>query len=318
MIIRFLRFSATATVALAIMTAGHVSAQTYGIQIDIGSKQIAGPTPAHFIVIDPLGYRSGFDPLTGQWLSEILGANYAAAGLGNLDTTYVEEVPYEFLTSDSVQPPSGYYTVRVVGISVGSFHLSVSVDRDTSTSNFSASRTAQPGQITYYTLYYNNNLAIPATFSAVAATRQIPGGIVNPSGTYNISIRAKPNTMFTNATLETGVATVRWLVASGATMGGVTSTYGYAKWDSLIVIGGYNYQKVRSTSGAHIAKWNPNTEYELFYAPMSGTNGPVTVELTNAIPGGEWFVDLNYSDKSDTTFYRRSASVPLPYQKPVK
>ncbi len=290
----------------------HVSAQN-------SMLRVTADTTVELVIIGPSGQLIGFDPTTGVSYSQMAGANYGYESTGStVDTTYGATID-EFSTSAASPPSNGSYTIRIIGVNPGTYRLGFSGYRDTVTFGMGIGGTqTAPGKISYCVLSFDNNPSVPITYAMQAPTRQIPGGIVNPSGTYNISIRAKPNTMFTNATLETGVATVRWPVASGATMGGVTSSFGYAKWDTLIVISGYNYQKVRSTSGTHIAKWNPNTEYELFYAPMSGTNGPVTVELTNAIPGGEWFVDLNYSDKSDTTFYRRSASVPLPYQKPVK
>jgi hypothetical protein len=40
---------------------------------------------------------------------------------------------------------------------------------------------------------------------------------------------------------------------------------------------------------------------------LTGNTGAEVCELTNALPGGEWYVDVNYLDKTGSGFYRSSA-----------
>jgi hypothetical protein len=134
----------------------------------------------------------------------------------------------------------------------------------------------------------------------------IRGGIFNSSKFDSLMVIAKPDTSFgTGDTLMGITATVRWPSQFNVTIGPVTSSYGFAKLDTPVTVGNYRYQKFHSTTRPPIS-WQAGQEYNLFSVPVSGTCGAETFELTNALSGGEWFVDINYLDKTDTTFYQGS------------
>jgi hypothetical protein len=131
---------------------------------------------------------------------------------------------------------------------------------------------------------------------------------LSPSGTSPLSIKARPSVAFTSSDTLTGTTvTLRWPAQfQGLTIGNITSNYGFAKLDSLITQGGYSYQKF-TTSQKVALNWQSGSEYELFNVPVQGMCGAETFELTNALPGGEWFVDVNYTDRTDSVFYQGSA-----------
>ena len=113
---------------------------------------------------------------------------------------------------------------------------------------------------------------------------------------------AKPSAEFhAQDTIVQIVATLRWPAALGVSLGSVTSGYGFTKVDPAVTIGGYRYQKFQTTRKTAL-NWQAGTDYELFRVAVRNTAGIGVFELTNALPGGEWFVDINYLDKTDPVF----------------
>jgi hypothetical protein len=150
----------------------------------------------------------------------------------------------------------------------------------------------------YNTQYLKSNLV---------SNPEIRGVILNSTRFDSLIVRAKPDTSFgVGDTVIKVTATVRWPSQFNITLGNVTSSYGFAKVDAPVTVGSYTYQKFRTTTHAPIS-WQAGQEYTLFSVPISGTCGAETFELTNALSGGEWFVDINYLDKTDTTFYASAA-----------
>jgi hypothetical protein len=109
-------------------------------------------------------------------------------------------------------------------------------------------------------------------------------------------------------TLVTLTATIRWQSRYSLTLGKVSSpTYGFSKYGTVTTVGSYNYQQFRTTTHVPL-NWTANTEYELFTVPVNGSAGVEEFTLTNALSGGQWFVDIDYLDKTDGIFYQRVAT----------
>ncbi len=153
--------------------------------------------------------------------------------------------------------------------------------------------------ILYNTIYLKNRLNQASL---------VKSGVLNQSGSM-ISVRAKPSTSFGSGdTLKCIEVTLRWLTSYGITLGTVSSpVYGFSKDGSVTTVGSYSYQKFRTTT-SQLLNWSANTEYELFTVPVNGYSGLENFELTNSLSGGEWFVDVNYLDKTDSTFYQGTAT----------
>lgn len=274
--------------------------------------RISSKAVVDFVVTDPLGRKTGYDPLADAEVSQIPSASYGVDGISDLDdsTGFLGE----WATFSLRTPANGTYTIRTVGVEAGVFNLASTGLRSGNKFGASVAGQAAPGRILYFQLAYNSNPGVPITLAKVPPTNQVSGGIFNVGG-GTLSVKAKPSVNFTSNTLNTLVATFRWLTSYGITLSTPSSpTYGFQKWDSVIVIGNYSYQKFRAVGSVPI-NWDADVEYELFTTNVSGGQGTGDFELTNAIPGGEWFVDINYSDKSDTLFYHPLATeTPLPIQ----
>jgi len=136
----------------------------------------------------------------------------------------------------------------------------------------------------------------------LSPTGEVKGGVSMPSNGM-FSVKAKPSVDFgPTDTLRCIVATVRWPAACNVSLGSVTGTYGFAKHGSDTTVGKYRYQKFRTTT-AQVLSWSAGSEYELFTVSVCGSCGARSFELTNALSGGEWFVDVNYLDKTDPIFH---------------
>ncbi len=133
---------------------------------------------------------------------------------------------------------------------------------------------------------------------------EVSAAIYSLSGT-SLSVRARPSINFgASDTVRCLTATIRWPASFNASFGAVSSPdYGFVKVGAVAVVDGYKYQKFQTT-GAKALNWQIGQEYELFTVPIAGYCGAEVFELTNALPGGEWFVDINYLDKTDSSFYQ--------------
>jgi hypothetical protein len=158
------------------------------------------------------------------------------------------------------------------------------------------------------TLYYY----IPASDSVVYVdfrdlhnpTNEVKGGVFLPNGGPVISVKAKPSVVFTTAdTLIHAVATLRWPSDRNIVLGSVSSpVYGFAKLETVVTQGNYKYQKFRTIQHTALS-WQAGQEYELFTVPLQNQVGFEEIEVSNALAGGEWFVDVNYVDRSDSVPY---------------
>jgi len=140
----------------------------------------------------------------------------------------------------------------------------------------------------------------------IQPSSQVKGGIFNPQATSTLSVRAKPDSSFTSSdTLIALTATVRWQSRySSITLGTVSSPiYGFTAYGSVVTQGNYKYQTFRTTTHVPL-NWTAGSEYELFTVPVNGSAGVEDFALTNALSAGQWFVDIDYLDKTDSVFYQ--------------
>lgn len=259
------------------------------------------------IVIDPLGRVTGRDGFTRQYYRQIPEASFGYDGVSDDEDANAPSRGYSvFITGYDYPPVNGTYRIRLVGVrGGGNYRFECTAIRADSVSRFEVGGSIASGSVVYYNLEYSDNPATPLSLERVSPTAQISGGIFNPSGS-TLTVKVKASINFTSGnSLKTLVATIRWLTSYGVTLGAVESSLGFQKWDSVGVSGNYSYQKFRMVNAIPI-DWQANTEYELFSVPVGGGTGVGDFQLTNSIPGGEWYVDVDYSDKTDSGFYHGS------------
>jgi hypothetical protein len=134
-----------------------------------GMRVIAGPqrefihngrviaqlfSPAEVLVTDPLGRRTGFDPLTNATFNEIPLAGYGRQALEDLES----DTGDEWREFDVVEPGDGAYEFTVTGTATGVYDLQfITVDRDgadQASLNFDQVPTA-PGVVHRYVVQYS-------------------------------------------------------------------------------------------------------------------------------------------------------------------
>jgi hypothetical protein len=145
--------------------------------------------------------------------------------------------------------------------------------------------------------------------SMLQTSPKVKGGLFGLQITSTLSVRANPSSSFSNRdTLVAISATVRWQSRYSLTLGTVSSPiYGFGKYGTVTTVGSYNYQQFRTATHVPL-NWTANTEYELFTVPVNGCAGVEEFTLTNALSGGQWFVDIDYLDKTDSIFYQPVAT----------
>lgn len=154
-----------------------------------------------------------------------------------------------------------------------------------------------------------------ATFVCHAQTSQVQAGIFNPSRSM-LSIRARPSLDYRSQNILSNlVVTIRWLSSCKVSLGPVSSPiYGVTKQGSEDTSGSYTYQKFGAANNTPL-NWIARSDYELFTVAVNQTgSGTGTFELTNSLPGGEWYVELSAVDHTNSTdpFYQASVrNVPL-------
>ena len=109
---RLILGSLLAWLALAVQTSGQT----------LNSVEISLQGPAKFVVSDPVGRTTGVDPIKAKSYSDIPGATYGTGGADSEDPNTPGFVTEEF---GCTGPVNGTYTLRVIGMELGSFELYV-------------------------------------------------------------------------------------------------------------------------------------------------------------------------------------------------
>jgi len=122
----------------------------------------------HFIVTDPAGRRTGYDPASRTVVREIPSSRYGevytgAAEAGGRSREFVAA----FGSPDRLV--DGPYTLGVFGERAGPFWLSISVYREPVSEDFNVRGTIRPGDLRAYRLNYADDLSTPITIDTLAA-----------------------------------------------------------------------------------------------------------------------------------------------------
>jgi len=113
----------------------------------------AAQSPIEFVVSDPLGRKSGYDPSTNTTWDEIPGAYYMYDGLGSIDGT---SPPIYMKTLNIPDPLDGDYTIIVYGTGTGNFTMEVSsMDWQGTSENHLFTGNTTEGETHTYTITYS-------------------------------------------------------------------------------------------------------------------------------------------------------------------
>ena len=123
-----------------------------------------------FIVIDPSGRRTGYDPASRADLQEIPSSRYGEKFTGATDAgggDRAREFVAAFGSPDRLI--DGAYTLRVYGDRAGPFWLSISVYREPVSEDFNIRGTIRPGGLKVYRLNYAGDLSVPIRIDTLDA-----------------------------------------------------------------------------------------------------------------------------------------------------
>jgi hypothetical protein len=136
-----------------------------------------------FMVADPVGRRTGYDPVSGAEISEIPSSRYGVKYTGIIDgrnhkgdsdkggNGSTDDRARDFVAAfaSSDQLIDGSYTLRVYGEKSGSFWLSISVYREPVSEDFNLRGTIRAGELKIYHLIYDDDLSVPITIDTVGS-----------------------------------------------------------------------------------------------------------------------------------------------------
>ena len=163
---------------------------------DISELNLSVDDNTELLVIDGSGRRTGLDPLTGNILQEIPGADHFSDSLEN-DVT--GEPPSE--TSHSVQisqPSEGVYRIILIGLTSGPFTLSIRAFSQDGTSQPSlvVQGVAEPGSTATVVIKFNSAPgSISRVFDACLQDDSNPGNFVlinTTTGEYSFFCNGSP------------------------------------------------------------------------------------------------------------------------------
>lgn len=148
--------------------------QYYGLRVFAGPERTFAHngriiahlfSPAELLFTDPLGRRTGFDPVTNTSFNEIPRAGYGEDGLEDLTSDSPADSWKEF---DVVEPPDGTYELTVTGTAFGTYNLLMLTEDlagdEQGRQTFRDIPTA-PGVVHKYSLNYSATPGAPLQFS---------------------------------------------------------------------------------------------------------------------------------------------------------
>ena len=115
-----------------------------------------------FLVVDPLGRRTGFDATTGRDTTGIPLSSYGVQPIGEPGGRGAE-VTRKFVASfgTGVALLEGPYDISVFGDKAGEFWLSISVYREPVSEDFNIKGTIRSGGAREYRLHFAGDLSVP-------------------------------------------------------------------------------------------------------------------------------------------------------------
>ena len=138
---------------------------------------------AQFLVVDPLGRKTGFDGSTGMTYINIPSSNYDILPSENLDSTISSSDSWECTLGGSDVMLYGHYWVKVYCQQAGNYWVEMRVTRDTDYVPLRVSGIAAAGQTFMYGFLYDTNPAVPISYVTRSATGELEG---------SMSIRSEP------------------------------------------------------------------------------------------------------------------------------
>ena len=258
-----------------------------------------------FLLVDPCGRRVGTDPWLGQVFKEIGNSVYGLEDIGNTDGAgSIEWRSCYVTTEDPDTLRSGRYALLVFAARDTTSRVTLHVYRGGQLTILYANSVGNDVRPLEYQFTFTNDSTVGITLNAVSAERVVSVGL-SQVGWGSLSAKVRPSVSFSSSdSIRSSLLTVRWRAGGGFNLGALTSSaFGFAKYGDTLTQGGYTYQKFRTVQRSSL-NWQSGQEYTLFEIAVNDPAGIGRFELTNSLSDARWFMNINYSDKTDSVFYQ--------------
>jgi len=262
---------------------------------------------AHFILIDTLGRRSGLEPVRIIDFDEIPTAFYEDQTFAD-DSDTTGETAFRGSSLSFPNSQGGTFQTRVYGDWVGPSEIWFILPQggDVRDKEFLFTGTTTRGSVALYRVQYE-----PTGSSAVVAVRdtpQVKAGVFAPNGAeLRLACRSTLSRTPGSDTLQYGVVTLRWPESASVDLSGaVTGAYGFRQAGPVMTVSGYRYQRFCTTAKVPLS-WTAGMEYELLRVPVVNPSG-TDIELSSAILGSEWSLQIGAEECADTVSYHPVAT----------
>ncbi len=263
-----------------------------------------------FLVVDPIGRKTGIDGQSNTFFGDIPSSVYDTLSSGDIDTSKPNTLSRECIFgwgADSLI--QGNYYIKVYVLQSGNFWIDNVVTRVPTFYHQAVNHVGTAGDTYLYRIPYSYNPTSPITLDTLTTTREVQGGIFNPTGTSTLSIKVKASqNQGTRDTLTGGTVTVRWRSRYTLSIGTVSSpTYGFSAFGPVDSQGSYKYQTFRTTNHVPVA-WTAGTEYEILTVSIIGSAGIEDFSITNSKASVRFSLQIDNIERADSAFYNPSVT----------
>jgi hypothetical protein len=255
---------------------------------------------AHMLITDTTGRRSGRGAAPKAFI-EIPGAESADMDWAD-DEDSTGQNSFSGYIFEYPQAPPGTYMARVYAEVTGQCSVVFAMYRSGgSRQGIVFTSSAFEGSIAQYRVACSP--AGEFNVAALTEVREAKAALYSPNGTeLRVTCRSTRSRSPAVDTLHYGVVTLRWPEGASVDLtGAVTGAYGFKQAGPVMTVNGYRYQRFCTTAKVPLS-WTAGTEYELLRVPVVNPSS-ADIELSSAILGSEWSLQIGAEECADTVAY---------------
>lgn len=136
--------------------------------VQLASTTILLASPAELLIVDPLGRRTGVQPISGNMYDEIPEAFYYSEALADNNGGNGAVAYHAYKVFDLPKPVNGEYIIQVIGTNSGSYNLQVTNYDDIGVaSSATVSGEIEKGSTDFYKMTYTSDPGSPVVIQPI-------------------------------------------------------------------------------------------------------------------------------------------------------